>query len=291
MSIFLKSYNLVSDAPKPISWEDYERKVLEDYNILLEKKRDDEKIFQDFFEKNPAMLPGAFGFFGESGHAPYNNALITQPVLQGLTTKIPDFLWFASDSLNIYPVFIEIEAPGKKWFNKDGTQTAKFTQAQNQIQEWKIWFSNPTHQSLFFEYYDIDKYLIEGKSIKPFYVLIYGLREEFEDNPYLNQKRAQLNKHDEIYMTFNRLKPNIKGRDIITCHVKNRNYYAKYVSPTFRLGPVFAEQLSRIKKKEYAILNTDLTDERKEFLISRLKYWEDFGKKERKGLINTGDWE
>lgn len=117
------------------------------------------------------------------------------------------------------------------------------------------------------------------------------MREEFEDNPYLNQKRAQLNKQDEIYMTYNRLTPNIKARDIITCNVNNRNYYAKYVSPTFRLGPVFAEQLSRIKNKENAILNTDITDVRKEFLISRLKYWEDFGKKETKGLINTGDWE
>ncbi|MED3514397.1 DUF4263 domain-containing protein [Bacillus subtilis] len=291
MSIFLKSYNLVSDSPEPLKWEDYEKKVVDDYRILLQQQSENEKVFQDFFEKNPAMLPGAYGFFGESGHAPYNNVLITQPVLQGLITKVPDFLWIASDSLNIYPVFIEIEAPSKKWFNQDGTQTAKFTQAQSQIQDWKTWYSNPIHQSIFFQYYDIDKKIIEGKSVKPFYVLIYGLREEFEGKPHLNQKRAQLNKSDEIFMTYDRLTPNIKGRDVITCHVKNRDYSAKYVSPTFRLGPVFAEELNIINNKEEAILNTDLTDERKKFLISRLKYWEDFGKKKNKGLINTGDWE
>ncbi|WP_268329553.1 Shedu anti-phage system protein SduA domain-containing protein [Bacillus inaquosorum] len=118
MSIFLKSYNLVSDSPEPLKWEDYEKKVLDDYRILLQQQSENEKVFQDFFEKNPAMLPGAYGFFGESGHAPYNNVLITQPVLQGLITKVPDFLWIASDSLNIYPIFIEIEAPSKKWFNQ-----------------------------------------------------------------------------------------------------------------------------------------------------------------------------
>lgn len=291
MTNFLKTYELAKNPPKPINWEYYEKKVLEDYRLLLKNEPTDEDVFQDFFEKNPAMLPGAFGFFGESSHLPYNNALITQPVLQGLETKVPDFLWIASDSLNIYPVFIEIEAPSKKWFNKDGTSTAKYTQALSQIQDWKTWYSNPAHQSIFHQFYDFDKEIIDGKSVKPLYVLIFGLRKEFEGKPNLIKKRAQLNKEDEIFMTYDRLTPNIKARNIITCKVKNREYIAKYVSPTFRLGPAIAEELNRISNKKEAILNSDINEERKNFLISRIEYWERYGKSKNQGIADYGDWE
>lgn len=290
-SIFSKPYTLIDNAPKVVEWEDYERNLLKDYEILLKEHGDEEDVFQEFFESNPSLLPGAFGIYGESGHAPYNNALITQPLLQGLTTKIPDFLWIASDSGTIYPIFIEIEKPNKKWFRNDGRPTAEFTQAQNQISDWKMWYSNPNHQSLFYQYYDIDGEIARGKAVKPQFVLIFGSRSEFSGKPDLNQKRSQLVRENEIYMTFDRLTPNIKARNTITCKVQNRNYVAKFVPPTFRLGPLFAEELSKIDNYEEAINNSQIDDRRKEFLISRLNYWVDFGKRQPRGLRNSGDWE
>jgi len=41
-------------------------------------------------------------------------------------------------------------------------------------------------------------------------------------------------------MTFDRLNPNQKSSNVITCTVRNGNYNAKYVSPKFKLGPAFA---------------------------------------------------
>lgn len=111
---FNKSYRIIKNCPKALEWDEYESIIIKEYRELLKTNIDDESAFQSFFEKNPCMLPSAFGFFGESGHVPFNNALITQPILTGLTTKIPDFLWIASDSCTIYPVFIEIEKPSKK---------------------------------------------------------------------------------------------------------------------------------------------------------------------------------
>lgn len=55
-----------------------------------------------------------------------------------MTTRIPDFLWIATDSCNIYPIFVEIERPSKNWFTVSGQPTADFTQAQTQLAEWKV---------------------------------------------------------------------------------------------------------------------------------------------------------
>lgn len=80
MSIFKKPYELIENAPKALDWG----------------------VLRIVFEWNLAFLPGAFGIYSESGHSPYNNALITQPLLHGLTSKILDFLWVASDSGTIW---------------------------------------------------------------------------------------------------------------------------------------------------------------------------------------------
>lgn len=291
LSIFKKPYQLISNAPQALDWDTYEKIAIEEYKQLLKENSNEERVFQNFFERNPAFLPGAFGIYGESGHSPYKNALISQPLLQGLTSKIPDFLWIATDSLNIYPIFIEIETPNKAWFRKNGVPTAEFTQAQNQLTDWKTWFENPIHQSLFYQYYSIDKEIITGKSVKPQYVLIYGSREEFRDKAELNRKRAQLVRENEVYMTFDRLSPNIKARNTITCNVKNREYIGKFISPTLRLGPVYAKELSEIINKVEAVNNSKIDKERKEFIISRLEYWEEFGREQPRGLRNSGDWE
>ncbi|MCM3185942.1 Shedu anti-phage system protein SduA domain-containing protein [Priestia megaterium] len=291
MSIFKKAYELIDDAPKAFEWDVYENMAIEEYQELLKQKGHEEFVFQEFFERNPAFLPGAFGIYGESGHSPYNNALITQPILQGLTSKIPDFLWIASDSGTIYPIFIEIETPNKRWFKKNGVPTAEFTQAQNQLSDWKIWLSNPVHQNLFYQYYDIDREITSGKAVRPQFVLIFGSRNEFARNPELNQKRGQLVRENETYMTFDRLLPNIKARNSITCKVRNRKYTAKFISPSFRLGPVYAEELSKIDNKEEAINNSKIDDIRKDFILSRLPYWEEFGRRQPRGMRNTGDWE
>lgn len=287
-----KKYEIISNGPKPIEWEIYQSRIVQEYEALLKTQADTEKTFQDFFERYPCMLPGAFGFFGESGHSPYNNVLITQPHLVGLTSKIPDFLWIACDSCTIYPVFIEIEKPSKKWFVSDGKPSSEFTHAQNQLTDWKVWFANPTHQELFFKFYNVDSEFMQGKAIKPYYALIYGSRDEFVDKPELNIKRSELQRDREIYMTFNRVEPNIKGRNTITCYVKDQKYYTKFVQPVFRLGPVFADELCKVHSIEEAISNNEqISDPRKEFLISRIPYWKEYGSMSRRGLIYTGDWE
>lgn len=108
-----------------------------DYQILLKNHGNDEDKFQEFFEKNPGFIPGAFNMFGESGHGSLRLALISQPKIAGLFDRFADFMWLAKDSMNFNPIIVEIEAPNKKLFTKNGTPHSDFTKAKNQLTEWK----------------------------------------------------------------------------------------------------------------------------------------------------------
>lgn len=290
--MFKKQYEIIKNSPPGISWEDYESHILKEYKSLLQNCPEDEKVFQTFFEKYPCMVPGTFGMLGESGHWPFAATLISQPEIVGLTTKIPDFIWIASDSMTIYPVLIEIEAPIKKWFTSSGKPSEKFNQALNQLTEWKVWFSRPEHRRLFFDYYAVSSYFYESRNVIPLYVLIYGRRNEFENKPYLNEKRKLLEREHEFIMTYDRLKPNYKSRDLFCCKVKNRQYFAINAPATIQLGPMVAEDYAIINDKENAVSNNELiSKERKEFLIKRIPYWDEFGRKEDKGTMSTSDFE
>jgi hypothetical protein len=290
--VFEKKYEIIKERPLSISWEEYEKHIKEQYNNLLLKKPEDEKAFQHFFETYPCMLPGAFGLLGISGHYPYNATLITQPDLIGLTTKIPDFMWIACDSMTVYPVFVEIETPSKEWFVSSGKPSEKFHQAQNQLTDWDVWFSNPKHRLLFFDFYGVPSSFYERLSVVPLYLLIYGRSNEFQGKHEFNEKRKHLERKNEFYMTFDRLSPSYGARDILCSYVRHRKYYAKSVPATFELGPNLAEYYSSIYDKEKAVLKNDLISEkRKEFLIKRIPYWDDFGRKKDKGIMSTSDFE
>src|SRR4051812_27380742 len=104
------------DGPPAWTWDEYEAWLLAQWRALLER-RPDAREMQRFLEQHPSLLPGAFPFWGSAGggHGAYPNVLITQPALQGLGKRIPDFLWIARDTASVRPVFIEIEDPKKRW--------------------------------------------------------------------------------------------------------------------------------------------------------------------------------
>ena len=288
-----KQYKIVKDTPPMIEWDEYVRIIGTEYQILLDKYPNDERKFQEFFEEYPCMLPGAHGVHMQSGHMPFRCSVISQPKLLGLPTRIPDFLWFAKSSSGLYPIFIEIEAPGKKWFVGNGRKTTEhFNQAQNQLTEWKTWFSEPLNQQLFIKYYRIPQEILDRCSIHPYYVLIYGRRSEFKDKPHLNRRREQLQGIDEVYMTYDRLCPSSEMDWYLCSKVNDKGYYAISVPATFSLGPPVAKDYSIIQKKAEAISrNSHISKDRKKFLISRLDYWDTFGKNGAPGPWNLGDWE
>ena len=287
-----KTYEMEPNPPNAMSWDDYERFLLAEWSSLLQVNPPEKEI-QVFLEQHPCMVPGSLGLGMTSGHFPLYMSLFTQPVLQGLTTSIPDFMWLASDSSFVYPVLIEIEAPAKRWFTNKGVPRQEATQAISQIKDWKTWFSVEVNRQWFLEFYGIGYPYKEGKALKPLYLLVHGRRAEFADDPRLSAKRGQLAGENEFFMTYDRLAPSSDADQLMCVRASAAGEIeAVNVPPTFKLGPMFARDREPVREKVRAVQKNQLSSEdRKEFLVRRISYWDEWAKDGGRGPVSPADEE
>jgi hypothetical protein len=223
-----------------------------------------------------------------------HDVLISQPILPGLNARQPDFMWLTTNSDTWFPVLIEIERPSKKIFRRNDVPCSDFTQARNQLAQWRTWFRDPVNQSKFQADYGIPELWTRYRSMKLSMILVYGRREEFEKEPQLSRQRASLMPgNDERLMSFDRLKPDPRLSDTITAHaVGEGRYRAMQVPPTLRLGPMDAERLLVIEDLDKAIESSKgWSHERREFVRRRLPYWADWAKRGDKGWISDANVE
>ena len=130
-----QTYKIVEPESPAMKWDEYEKIVLDEWSkLLIQENLNNESKFHSFFERHPCMLPRTFEVFGDGTYI-WPNSLISKPVLPEFTRKIPDFMWITFDSVAIYAVLIEIEAPGKPWSTSKGRQHHKLTEAINQIKD------------------------------------------------------------------------------------------------------------------------------------------------------------
>ncbi|MBX3332360.1 MAG: DUF4263 domain-containing protein [Nitrospira sp.] len=296
MSSLDRTYKIEQPPFPAMSWEKYQAHVESEWKRLLasEDSRIEGRI-QSFLEQHPSLIPGCFSLPLPSGHYPFPEAVISQPPLRGIRTKVPDFMWLATDSKTLYPVLIEIEIPSKRWFTEKGTPHSDLTQALDQLATWKQWFGVAENKALFLKTYKVPLDLQE-KAFHPLFVLIYGSRDEFKGKPGLNAKREYLQRPDEYIMTFNRLSPEPKADELMCVQlvesVGDSQYVAVSVPATLSLSPSLAEERALISNKAKAIQNNPLiSPERKAFLLSRLDYWDEWAKQGRHGIISLGDRE
>lgn len=290
--MFAKEYEIIPNPPAPITWDEYAKESYAEYQLLLETESHNERIFQAFFEENPSFIPGAFELLGPSGHYPFSQSLISEPEIYGAPfRRFPDFIWLAQDSLYFTPVFIEIERPSKKTFTDAGVQTADFSQALGQIVEWKAILSEPENVLNFYKCFNIPDWIRE-KTFQPQFALIYGRRSEFEGQPFLQRKRAQLVQEGVSLISFDRLHPDPKCDDMLCTKLSQREYKVKTIPPTYRYSPGTADNLIIVSGFQEAISKMKrTTPERMKFLLDRFTYWRDYASKEHKGIIYPSDCE
>jgi hypothetical protein len=139
--------------------------------------------------------------------------------------------------------------------------------------------------------YELDQIPYSERAFKPVYVLIYGRRAEANKFPKSVAKRAQMQDSNEFIMTFDRLKPNAECSDMLCVRESGGSFQAISVPPTMKLGPSIADFYAQIGgKEEAAARNPYLTAARRDFLVSRLPYWDTWSRKGG-GLRWSGDWE
>ena len=282
---FNKKYHIIENAPSQLDWEEYRSKSLMEYQLILENCSDDETVFQKFFEENPSFLPGGLELFGNSGHYPYMDALISQPEIGGVFRRIPDYVWLANDSLTFAPVFIEIEKPSKKMFNLNNTVTAPFSQAYGQIQEWKYILNQPINIQIMYDYFNLPIDM-RKKTFKPQFLLVYGRRDEYDGNQWRTGIRASYKTDDIDIMSYDRLKPISDYRQFVSCKLSHGTYNVLNIPPTFRYRADCAEELVSMNGFYQKIDSMKYTsEERKNFLKDRYEYWCRFGQMDSKGII------
>ena len=276
MSRLEKTYTMAT-GPAGLPWDAYVARVTDLWHALLDREPDEVEV-QRFLERYPGLLPGYRSMTITSGHSCLPPAVITQPPLSGLTKKVPDFMWIAMASDSIYPVLIEIERPGRRWFKNDGDPTSDLTHARQQLVTWRAWFRNPVNQQWFREYYELNGLPWSSRAIKPTYVLIYGRRAEFEGKPELNRARAEMPGDDEHYMTYDGLGLDPWSRDYVTCTKPTRDGFdVVAIPPTLSWGPLHMHQFARMRGMEAAIARCELLPEdRRAFLLERFEYWLDW---------------
>lgn len=285
-----RSYTLEKSPPPPMSWTRYAAVVRREYSTLLESKPT-EKQMQAFLEMHPSLLPGPHGVPISSGHGPMLAAVVSQPSLPTYGGEIPDFMWLATDSVTFSPVLIEIEAPNKPWFTKSEQPSHSLTQARDQLESWRAWFSSPTHIHLFYEHFQIPDYL-RVRLFKPFFVLIYGRRGDANRTADTLMKRALMQTETVSVVSFDRLTPSPEAAEYMSVKIDSQGYRALAIPPTLTLGPLFAEARARVRgKADAAQRNKHLTGRRKAFLAKRFDYWDEWSRAEHKGVCRLGDYE
>ena len=202
-------------------------------------------------------------------------------------------MWLSTNSEIEEPVLIEIEAPDKRWFTASGTQTAHLTQALGQIVEWKAWLGVPHNVEAFKAFYRLDIVAWQRRRFRPAYLLIYGRRAEASASPLLTQKRGYLQADDVVTMTFDRLTPNPSAKQTICVKADSTGRFkAISVPPTLKWRPSLASDRAMIQDLVPAIeANPHIPSARKDFLIRRLPYWNEWATRGERGIINSGDEE
>ena len=277
-----KTYQLAEKPVPIISWEEYVAKSGVEYRDLLQHHSAEEKVFQEFFERNPAYVPGGCDLNDGSGHWPYPLALITKPALQGSFERIPDFMWLASYSATFHPILIEIEAPAKLCFRTDNGYTQDIQHALEQLRHWRMWMEESDHHSMFVRRFRLITggltgiYLAENRFV-PKYLLIYGRRKEIKSDSKKRKLREQLTDSGIQIRSYDGLTPSYKCKDCFTVRLTEQGYEAVEIMPTLQISPSTAEQYAMVAGKEQAIVrNRYLSEERKRFLVDRFKYWDEW---------------
>jgi hypothetical protein len=269
--------------PMPLPWDEYVARVRADWSALLATDPAEPEV-QRFLEIHPSMIPGGSGDVGPGGHHGSDFGVVfSQPRLTGAgRTREPDFMWVTRSTGLITPILIEIEKPSKRWFNKDGTPTASFTQAHDQLNEWRAWFAKPGNDAIFLKRFMLAGETYDHRPLQPQYVLVYGRQSEFEPSDHVHDDPASLlgkrdlqARHSESFMTFDSLRPRYDHSHAVTVKMRAKGPRAIAFSPVYGTDDGAGAMALRVRGLSDALARSVMmTVERRAYLADRLKHWQ-----------------
>jgi hypothetical protein len=269
----------------------YSEIALKEFDALLAGDPDESKVHA-FLERNPAFVLGIVDPLKADKRV--RDLLISRPTLHGFDARVPDFMVIRNNSVEWLPTLIEIERPNKRLFTKKGDPTADFTQARHQLATWVTWFTQPANFQQFLQSYFPAGDLGGSRQVVLKYLLIYGRRAEFENDPNLTRVRGSLLSGAQSLASFDRARDEIQraaarsDKAITVKPLGNGRYRALHVPTTFGLDPGGASRLLRIEGLEDAIdANPSIADDRKAFLKERATYWRDWASSAGSNVVTS----
>lgn len=190
------------------------------------RRKPGESAVQRFLERHPALLPG----LTDAHNGPLHDVVITKlPFGPDYKT---DFAFVTRHSMALQFTFVELETPSKRIFNKNGTLSQNFRQAQQQVADWVRWSTEHMNALVdmlapMFATYNVAE---DVKDVRAY--LVYGRRDEIEGNRRRKERWQSIGLSTDkriIVMTYDRLRPSFEeeNRDLIVCTYENRGLYAK----------------------------------------------------------------
>jgi hypothetical protein len=262
--------SLPPDDPAAVSWEEYVGRASGELAALLQSGAGEETM-QDFLERNPPFVPTAFPDVRGSrgGHGPWGDALVTQPMLQGFGKKIPDFMWLTRNTAFLRPVFVEIEAPGKRWIADGDRPSADLTQALNQFRQWEEWLDVAANRVVFYDTYQVPPLWRVLRKWKPLYVLIYG--RESEDSMEIPKLRAAA-RENQLLLTWDHLEPDWQAQHFLTAQYRRGALRAKFIPPTIKFVPSTPDQWNLVVDRDDAVAaSKGITTDRRNVLNEQIR--------------------
>jgi hypothetical protein len=184
-----------------------------------------EAVIQDFLERHPVFLPGLWDLH----NGPLHDIVVTKlPLGADFQT---DFAFVTRHSMALQFTFIEIEAPSKRIFNKDGSFSQEFNHARQQVADWVLWSNRNIHVLMdmfgpMFETYPVGE---DNKDVRGY--LLYGRREEVEADRKNKQRWQSVWLSSDkriVVMSYDRIRVHPADNiDLVVCTYQNRGFYAK----------------------------------------------------------------
>lgn len=198
-----------------------------DFKDLLDKELD-ESAYQNFLEENTALIPVKPY---ELNHG-VNLDLVISKMRIG-DSYISDFFYLSKSSDTWNVVFIEIEKPSSKLFNRDGSIAQDLNKGISQINDWRCFFEKDSNKNAFLDNVvikalrNINPSILENPCVFK-YILVIGRREEIYKNPIYKTKLKQLENSDLSIISFDSLSENIERKlSYYLGKIKDSNLFIK----------------------------------------------------------------
>ena len=225
---------------------------LSKYSNLLNETPSEQEI-QSYLENHTRFIPREF----VQNHG-IHLSLVLRKLAIGADYKT-DFFYFSKSTDDWHAVFIEIEKPSSKFFRKNSNKFhSDFTQALDQINQWRAWFRSNQNKGTFLSMVNSIQVPVHMASNPTFnkYVLVFGRRSEYEKNVDRRDLIGAKETDDFKIITFDSLAESHSTKhelsigirhnqfiDIITDEITDPGLYA-WVEPThIRVGKALHDKL------------------------------------------------